>query len=99
MYYESHHTFDICKDIKLRGILRNIAEDIGMKASMIDGDPLLGDKVYGYITTPTDTLDLMYKKWGKLESRLEYEGIPWIRRKIEHVIVDERKENEFCNQN
>ncbi len=97
MYYESHHTFDIPQLNQSLGFdteekIKYLASVHGMKFSKIDGDPLLGDKVYGYITCHAPTEAMMWERWEALEEHLSFYGIMWIRRKIEHVIYDERKE-------
>lgn len=101
MYYESHHTFDVPQlqaglafDVEAQ--LKYIAEDHGMKFSKIDGDPLLGDKVYGYITCHTPTEAMMWERWKFLELDLNFSDLRFIRRKIEHVIFDERREQQDC---
>lgn len=48
MYFESHHTFDLNEHT--RAALKQILPDCGGKYSEIDGDPLLGEKVYAYAT-------------------------------------------------
>lgn len=90
MYFESHHTFDLTKES--REALKQILPDCGGKYSEIDGDPLLGEKVYAYATFHADTLDSMKIKWLKFENLLTFYELFWIRRKIEHIIIDERRE-------
>lgn len=89
-YYESHHTFDAGDEADFK-VLAELAD---AKFSKIDGDPLLGEKVYFYLTFHASTEEEMKRKWFKLETLLPfYPDFFWIRRKIEYIILDERRES------
>jgi hypothetical protein len=62
----------------------------GWKLSQIDGDPVLGKKVYGYFTAHHTAYDPLM---SKVQATLEYTrslGCPAVRAKIEKIMYDEK---------
>lgn len=64
-----------------------VAKKHGFKTSRIDGDPLLGDKVYFYCTASGLQYDSLLERMNSLVADLP---VPHLRRKIESVVLDIR---------
>jgi len=84
MYYECHITL-YKEDIDKAKLM---ARDLGYKVSSIDGDPVLGDIVLGYITLKRGNYEDIYNAMEKICSKLSF---PIIRKKIEHIVFDTKE--------
>lgn len=87
MKFECHLTFSI----GFAASVQSYAHD-GWKFSKIDGDPVLGDKVFCYLTAYDDNIVDMLNRMNAKAAFLQQVGVPVIRKKIELILVDERKE-------
>lgn len=87
--YECHLTFDPSH----ADFIKKFGIDIGWKTSQIYGDPLLGDKVYFYLTCHEEGHDGIRSKMWSTIYRCKDAGIPVIRTKIEQIIFDEMNPN------
>lgn len=100
--FEAHITFELDVYKKLLGMLPSSANQVNMgcdgldpdnflwKTSRIEGDPVLGQKVYGYLTAYDKSLTRME---DRLKFAVQYARTlecPPIRAKIEQIIYDER---------
>jgi len=65
-----------------------LADDMGWKPSKIDGDPLLGDKVFYYLTSYHTDLQVLKLRMHEMADRV---GPGVIRKKIEQIIYDTKK--------
>lgn len=68
--------------------LEDIAKRHGWKTSMIDGDPVLGEKVFFYFTSYASSMTLAFRKLKALTDIL---GDRVIREKIEEIKYDRRR--------
>lgn len=88
MIYECHITFDVDNEDYIKTI-KSLAVE-GWKFSRIHGDPVLGDKLYTYLsahnTEPQALFDAMMVK---VEKASELNVQP-CRLKIEAIVYDER---------
>jgi hypothetical protein len=89
MLFEAHITFDrehadVIQNRMLHAALRK------WKFSKIDGDPLLGKKVYCYLTTHDKTEEDIQFKVRQAISVARELGFPPVRAKIEKIVYDER---------
>lgn len=67
-----------------------IAKQFKFKTSQIAGDQVLGDDVFLYITGKDISLVDMAMRMDKATDELKRLEVPVIRRKIEHILLDER---------
>lgn len=86
MSYESHITFD--RDIADQ--VREFAVEIGWKFSQIDGDPVLGDKVFCYLSQHDLDQEKLTIDMEKAVKTARSRGLKPIRQKIEKIIFDQR---------
>jgi len=97
-YYECHITLEGNKNFA-----KQLVEDNGWKFSCIDGDPTLGDGVKCYATRHYNTREGELKVKNALHEvadNIAFQGgdlVKVIRKKIEHVIYDDRSETVNCN--
>ena len=85
-YYECHVTLDSQHKAKVEVI----AASVGFKVSALKGDEFLGDDVKIYCTSHARDKETMVQKLTNLTAALNEARVPYIRRKIEHIIFDER---------
>jgi len=94
-YYECHITLEgNSNEIKTH------VEELKWKFSSISGDIILGDGVKCYATRHFNTKLSFTKVFEKLMDtayELENKGIKVIRRKVEHVLYDDRSVKVNCN--
>lgn len=83
--YESHITIEL-KDAIPWGIA--VAQAQKWKTSQIDGDPLLGDKVYFYLTAHDSDYHRLFDRMKETVEALESNNVVVLREKIEHIIYD-----------
>jgi hypothetical protein len=84
--YECHITFNRADAEQIEGGPLSI----GWKFSKIDGDPVLGQKVYCYLTAhDIDYASMFQKMWATIYAVRDH-GIEVVRAKIEHIVYDER---------
>lgn len=69
---------------------KSIAESLNWKTSAIDGDPVLGSKVYGYLTTHSVNLRHAMSRMEECVVTLRQRGIHVLREKIEVIVHDAR---------
>ncbi len=81
-YYECHVTVEKPSQ---PAMYEQLAKDLGWKTSFIDGDPVLGQKVYFYFTCNHVDFVSIKDKMGALAQRL---GPDAIRQKIEKIVYD-----------
>ena len=62
----------------------------GWKTSSIDGDPLLGEEVFFYITGHSDNYISLHRRMEQITSELYRSGVFPIRQKIELIMLDVR---------
>jgi hypothetical protein len=58
------------------------------RSSRIDGDPVLGKQVYGYLTAHDHDLQTLFANMDAAANTLRAAGVVVIREKIEHIIHD-----------
>lgn len=93
MNYECHITVPPPALATERAYLEGLARGHRFKTSQIDGDPVLGDKIYFYFTGHDATFEAMKERMERLtEDLAEIAKVKVIRRKIEHVVFDDRLE-------
>ena len=85
--YECHVTIDAADKEKAAPI----AELNGFHMSAIDGDEIMGPGVKAYCTKSGAEYAL-HSDMENLCDHLEVAGIKWQRRKVEHIVRDERPE-------
>jgi hypothetical protein len=85
-YYECHITLDK----EYAEAVGATAEKHGFKVSALKGDEFMGDDIKIYLTSHAKTQPKMLERMGAVTKELEVAKIPYIRRKIEHIILDER---------
>lgn len=91
MLYECHITTPPPPLPADRIYLEGLAKQHKFKTSQIDGDPLLGDKVYFYFTGHDDDLERMMVRMNALSKDIQdLARVRVIRRKIEQIVLDER---------
>lgn len=86
-YYECHITLDA----GYNKVVQPIAESGNFKFSALKGDDFMGDDVKIYLTAHDKTEVGMRTKMAKMTLLLIEANIPYVRRKIEHIILDERE--------
>lgn len=72
------------------GTVFPIATQHGFTTSLLVGDDAMGDAKLLYCTSHDYTLEMMRRRMGLLVSALEGAGVKTLRRKIEHIVLDER---------
>lgn len=94
--YECHVTVLKPADEVERERLKSIAQRLHWKTSEIDGDPILGKKVFFYFTSYGADYDGLAHRMYDLRNTLESPGIdvPVIRMKIEQIVFDWRVTDE-----
>ncbi len=85
--FECHVTVEKPTEDKL-STLKRFAEELGWKTSQIDGDPVLGEKVYFYFTHHCKNYSVIYSRMLHLLANLRSANIETVRSKIEHIIYD-----------
>lgn len=63
----------------------NLANSLKWKTSFIDGDPVLGNKVFFYFRCHSKSYDSIFEKMAELNNAL---GLKSIRSKIEHIVYN-----------
>lgn len=84
MTYESHITVD--RDHA--EVAKQVAAEMGWKFSCIDGDPVLGQKVFAYLTAHDRTYEALRANMRRTSALLLARDVPVIREKIEHIVYD-----------
>jgi hypothetical protein len=82
--YEAHITFS--KDHA--DFVRRCAAELEWKFSQIDGDPVLGDKVFCYLSAHDDSQMRLMQRMGDVVEKLKPFGIIPLRTKIEEILYD-----------
>lgn len=92
-HFECHITIanpDLIKGAS-RIELKEVAINQGWKTSEINGDPLLGDKLWFYFTKHSDSYESLTIAMNTLENYLYHKyGIVIMRKKIEQILLDIR---------
>lgn len=84
MNYECHITVE-----RQDGpVAAGVATALHWKYSQIDGDPVLGKKVYAYLTTHDSDLLRMRDRMTTAVSALRDQGVDVVREKIELIVYD-----------
>jgi hypothetical protein len=91
MSFECHITLEL-PDEAGRQRLTEFLEDWGWKASWIDGDPLLGEKRFFYLTRHSDSYSELYAEMQLTAKVVSGLGFVVVRKKIEEIIYDTKKE-------
>lgn len=89
MYFESHITFERTDGERVDRMARDVFPD-RWKYSQIDGDPVLGKKVFCYLTAHDKDGDLLKRRMDVVIDYARTNGIGPVRAKIEQIIYDER---------
>lgn len=85
MNYECHITVHV----QHAKAAEAVAKDLHWKTSQIDGDPVLGDRPFFYLTTHCSNVEDMMHRMRMCTDMLErVNGVPVIREKIELIIHD-----------
>jgi hypothetical protein len=82
--YECHVTFNKEREEDLK----DLAKEFHWKYSAIDGDPVLGNKVFAYLTTHDKDYDTIYRRMKTVEELACLQGTLPVRSKIEHIVYD-----------
>lgn len=88
--FECHVTVRPPKDEPQEKWYDHLAEEYNWKRSQIDGDPVLGDRVFAYFTTHSPDLDWIRNKMDHLVEELGDSGDFVLRTKIEYIVQDSR---------
>lgn len=88
-YYECHITLYP----QFEPAVYELVQKYKFKTSKIHGDQMLGDNLYMYLTGKDVSLYEMTRRMENVTDELKQMSIPYIRRKIEHIILDERYDN------
>jgi hypothetical protein len=86
--YECHITIEKPTTRERLAQCESVGERHGWKTSFIDGDPVLGKKVYFYFTRHARTYGELYSRMKELEATLESNTVAAVRSKIEHIVYD-----------
>jgi hypothetical protein len=84
--YECHITCPLGYEIQCE----TVAKLAGWETSKIDGDPLLGEKVFFYLTTHSDDWRWIHDKMRETVRALIHFKVPVLREKIEEIVHDVR---------
>lgn len=88
--YECHITLPPPATPEERARLEDMARNYRFKTSQIDGDPQLGAHVFFYLTGHDSDFNSMKGRMDDLALRVASAGVKVLRRKIEHIVYDER---------
>jgi hypothetical protein len=83
--YECHLTFDI-ESVKMV----EASCPYGWTFSQIEGDPVLGQRLYCYWTAWNSSQGVMESTMRDAINLAKRNGLPLVRAKIEHIIYDQR---------
>lgn len=83
--YECHVTVERPVNQETRELYERVGTEHGWKTSMIDGDPVLGKKVFFYFTKHGSSFGSIKNRMFNLEEIL---GDRVVRSKIEHIVYD-----------
>jgi hypothetical protein len=87
-HFESHITLPVTADSPIDK-WKEIATKLGWKTSAIDGDPLLGNKVFFYLTKHDTNFDILKFDTFACATLVEAEtGVVAVRMKIEKIVFD-----------
>jgi hypothetical protein len=86
LYFECHITLLP----KHEEVATPISAKHKFKTSKIAGDEVLGDDVFFYCTSHSKYYEDLKNRMDSLTRELNDAGVPHLRRKIEHVVFDER---------
>lgn len=88
---ECHITLDKPEQFRNAELL---GRSMGFHFSKIDGDEVMGPGVKGYLTRSSDAefKDQFEDKLTDMCTVLEANDVRWSRRKIEHIVLDERND-------
>lgn len=89
MYYECHVTIDP----KYANVVEIIAEVHKFKTSVLKGDEIMGDDKLLYCTCHDRNFETIHNRMEGLIWQMRMQQIPILRKKIEHILLDERYNN------
>jgi len=90
-HFECHVTLPPPTDEVERAHLEELAIQRGFKTSQIDGDPLLGAKVFFYLTCHDNDFESIKARMNEICRMVsETSRFKPLRRKIEQIVFDER---------
>lgn len=81
--FEGHITYLA----QFASIIKEDAEKSGFKTSKIDGDPVMGDKVFFYLTAHSDSFETLLMK---MKNYIMSQRVKPVRYKIEATLIDVR---------
>lgn len=87
MNYECHITVHV-RDAE---VATAIAKELHWKTSQIDGDPVLGDRPYFYLTTHSSDVEQMFIRMRAASAALQKRKVHVIREKVELIIYDTKR--------
>lgn len=90
MNFEAHITVEKMQLQAARAVIGDFDQDWVQHYSAIDGDPVLGKGVKGYVTFHGMDLEKVLARLNTLVKKLEDNGVIVLRKKIEVVVLDER---------
>lgn len=85
MNYECHITVDRDDGPVAAGVAEGF---VGVKYSQIDGDPVLGKKVFAYLTFHDAAFIRTHHRMLDIKDALRRQGVTSVREKIELIIYD-----------
>lgn len=88
--YECHITLPPPATAEERTRLEAMARNYHFKTSQIDGDPVLGAKVFFYLTGHDTEFNSMKGRMDDLSLRVAAAGVKVLRCKIEQILYDDR---------
>lgn len=86
--YECHITIDKPSTLQSIHLCEELGHSYGWKTSFIDGDPVLGKKVFFYFTRHSATYESLFVRMRELADYLDLISIVVVRLKIEHIVYD-----------
>lgn len=95
--FEAHLTFHISHAVAVKGFA-DANPDSAIKYSAIDGDALMGDKPYCYLTSYDSDGDRLLRRCQAVSTVLEMiASVPTLRTKVEQIVYDSKTGvNELC---
>lgn len=84
--FEAHITFEQMHEESVR----SLGARHGWKFSRIDGDPVLGQKVYCYLSAHDSDVERLQDTMDLLANSAAATGTPPVRTKIELIVFDKR---------
>lgn len=94
MKFEAHITINREDYEKARDAVAAVGAEDKWKVSRIDGDPVMGDKVFAYLTGYDTNYEVMLRRLRAAIEFLRGYDVPVLREKIELIMHDVRHDTQ-----